>query len=93
MKVDELDIYLSKPNCAANKDPFEWWFGHEEEMPHLAMMAIDYLAIPSSSLSTERANSLAKYKWEDRFRLGDEMFMKEMCLQSWITTLSLDDFE
>ena len=89
---DEVDIYLSKPTCPADKDPFEWWFEHEEEMPQLILMAVDYLAIPSSSISTERANSLAKYKWEDRFRLSDEIFMKEMCLQSWISTLAIDDF-
>ena len=90
---DEVDIYLKMERVKANVDPFEWWIAHEEELPYLTKMALDYLSIPSSSISTERANSVARYRWEDRVALSDEIFRKEMCLESWISKLNLDEID
>jgi hypothetical protein len=51
---DELDIYLgSDPeNC---DDALKWWDDRRDRFPHLAQMAINYLAIPgkSSELSSQ----------------------------------------
>ena len=80
---DEVCVYLKKPKIVALSNPFEWWNNQKQELPHLSKMAKDYLAIPSSSLAPERANSRARHLWEDRSQLSDNVFRMEMCLRSW----------
>ena len=76
-------MYVKVPRIGALSDPFEWWVNHAEELPTLTRMALDYLAIPSSSLAPERANSRARQLWEDRSQLSDDVFRMEICMLSW----------
>ena len=96
-RLDELERFVAEFKTGKSKRVshetcvFAWWERHEKEFPHLARMAYDYLAIPSSSISAERENSVAKGVWDDRYRLSDELFMKEMCLRSWLNNLDLEN--
>ena len=61
-------------------------------------MACDYLAIPTSSVSSEEANSDSRDNVEDRQPLHACTFKAEMCIRSWLDLLSniniplLEDF-
>ena len=50
-------------------------------------MACDYLAIPTSSVPSEEANSEACDNFKDRQRLHSCTFKVEMCIQSWLALL------
>ncbi|KAL3691985.1 hypothetical protein R1sor_005636 [Riccia sorocarpa] len=50
-------------------------------------MACDYLAIPSSSVCAEEANSAAKITFDSRFSLHKTTFKTESCVRSWLQTL------
>lgn len=68
---NELDIYLTQPTSAPHENPIRWWQYHQFEYPNLSRMARDYLAIPASSTSSERAFSSAKHLVTDtRTRLS-----------------------
>ena len=93
VEEDEVGVYMKKPRLKdGTANPFLWWEQHESEMPTLTKMARDYLAIPSSSLGPERANSIARSHWEDRARMGDNVFQAEICLGSWYDA-GVDEFE
>jgi zinc finger BED domain-containing protein 1 (E3 SUMO-protein ligase ZBED1) len=53
---DELTRYNEIPTQKINikSDPFEWWRIHSLQFPILASMARDYLAIPATSVPSER---------------------------------------
>ena len=51
-------------------------------------MACEYLAIPTSSVPSEDANSEAKYNFQDRIRLHSCTFKAEMCVRSWLDVLN-----
>jgi len=79
---DELTRYGLKKQ--AHKDVIAWWHAHRDEFHMLHQLAIDYLSIPASSVSSERANSVAKRGFDGRATLSDEVFKAEMCTQSWL---------
>ena len=51
-------------------------------------MAYDYLAIPTSLVPLEEANSEAKYNFQDRIRLHSCTLKAEMCIRSWLDVLN-----
>ena len=61
-------------------------------------MALDYLGIPASSVSSEEVNSKVKENFEGRDCLLKCTFRAEMCTRSWMNVLEeagvtlLDDF-
>lgn len=80
----ELARYVLQPQLAKDVDVVQWWVMHQAEYPILCKMAMDYLAIPATSVPSERANSAAKRVFDGRETLGDNMFKAEMCCQSWL---------
>ena len=63
----QLKKYMSK--IATMKrvgDPIKYWVNHMNKYPHLAQVAIDYLTIPASSASAERAFSTAEESMSGR---------------------------
>lgn len=57
---DEVDQYLKfKAPKDKNLDVLKWWSDHKHEFPRLSILCAYYLAIPSSSASSEREFSAA----------------------------------
>lgn len=53
----ELARYLLEPTAPGNADVLGWWRRRAEDYPHLGRVARDYLAIPATSVPSERAFS------------------------------------
>ena len=58
---DEFKRYMLEPqtNWRVN-DVMQWWSDHEANFPHIALLALKYLAIPASSAPSERIFSQLK---------------------------------
>ena len=58
---DEFKRYMLEPqtNWRVN-DVMQWWSDHEANFPHIALLALKYLAIPASSAPSERVFSQLK---------------------------------
>ncbi|CAB4396011.1 unnamed protein product [Rhizophagus irregularis] len=64
---------------------------HEEEYPHLAIMAKDFLGVPATSAPSERIfSSAADVITYDRASLAPEMVHSVMCLKHWYLSGLLD---
>lgn len=62
----------------------QWWYNNRKNYPFLYKMAMDYLGIPASSTSVERANSEAGREFSThRMNLSSNMFLASMCSRSW----------
>jgi len=81
---NELARYALLPQVDKKENILKWWSTHKAEYPVMYKMAMDYLAIPATSVPSERANSAAKRVFEGRESLGDNMFKAETCYQSWL---------
>jgi len=57
--MSEVDIYLEEKVERSQVDPIEWWRTYETRFPNLRRMARDYLAIPATSVPSERCFSIA----------------------------------
>lgn len=55
----EIKIYRSLETLDRNEDPLNWWKGHKEKLFHLSKLAKKYLAIPATSVASERHFSAA----------------------------------
>ena len=60
----EVDKYLALPQLCLQRNgkdtnPLDWWKIHSNELPHLAKMARQFLAMPASSAGPERLFSAA----------------------------------
>ena len=55
----EIDTYLSLERLRRKEDPLAWWRDHEKHLPKLARLAKKYLAIPATSVPSERVFSKA----------------------------------
>ena len=51
---DEVINYLSLPLALETEDPLDWWRMRSQNFPKLAKFARKYLAIPATSVSSER---------------------------------------
>ena len=51
---DEVTNYLSLPLALETENPLDWWRMHSQNFPKLAKFARKYLAIPATSVSSER---------------------------------------
>jgi hypothetical protein len=71
-QVDEVERYLQL-EVIDEVDPLEWWKENIVHFPHLAFLARKYLAIPASSVSSERMFSYSGNIITDRHnRLADD---------------------
>lgn len=50
----EQNHYACLPDLADDQDPLQWWAGQEATLPMLSNLARKYLAIPASSVPSER---------------------------------------
>ena len=86
VKGDELQNYLdAKWAVHQDQDILMWWKDHTGEYPAVSAMARDFLAIPATSASVERAFSGAKrLVSSDRCSLKANTIEACMCLRSWL---------
>ena len=79
---DEVTNYLSLPLALETEDPLNWWKIRSQNFPKLAKFARKYLAIPATSVSSERlfsdAGNLisAKRTNLDTKLVGQMLFLK-----------------
>ena len=52
--LDEITNYLSLPSALETENPLDWWRVRSQNFPKLAKFARKYLAIPATSVSSER---------------------------------------
>ena len=57
--VEELESYLEEPEIESTRNPLHWWRENEERFPRIAKVARKYLAVPASSIASERVFSTA----------------------------------
>lgn len=70
---DEIERYFSRPMAANVVEPLEWWRLNNTKYPVMAILARKYLAIPASSVASERMFSFAGGVCTDkRNRLSDD---------------------
>ncbi|CAB5388098.1 unnamed protein product [Rhizophagus irregularis] len=82
--IGELDRYLKADRAQPLTNVLKWWKLHEEEYPHLANMAKDYLGVPATSASSERIfSSAANVITYDRASLAPETVRSVMYLKHW----------
>ena len=62
---DELDTYLGL-TAQRRKNAAAWWTAHFEDYPNLGRLALDYLAIPATSVPSERLFSRAGWVYSCR---------------------------
>ena len=86
---DEVEEYLKEDKIPFNQCPFNWWLNKKEKYPILAKMARIYLAIPATSISSERlfsdAGNLLSAK---RSRIDSELFKRILFLKRNATKVS-----
>ncbi|KAH9138280.1 hypothetical protein LEN26_005364 [Aphanomyces euteiches] len=80
----ELQMFSLHPQLSRDVDVLEWCKTHKYEYPRLYKLAANYLAVPATSVPSERANSSAKHVFDGRPRLSDTMFKAEICVDSWL---------
>ncbi|GJJ67751.1 hypothetical protein EMPS_00097 [Entomortierella parvispora] len=56
---DEATRYFARPRERAIVDPFHWWRENKDEYPLMAQLARKYLAMPATSVASERMFSFA----------------------------------
>jgi len=56
---EEVASYLAASSITVDDDPLTWWKSNECKYPHIAKMARCYLAVPGSSVPSERVFSTA----------------------------------
>lgn len=84
---DEVDRYLSMGVVHSQSfiDVIQWWKSQKEMLPAHYQMAMDYLGTPATSTPSERVNSMAGREFTTaRQSLSSEIFIKTMCLRSWM---------
>ena len=85
LAVDEATAYFSTPNAPLTTKLLAYWKAEEHRHPALAAMARDFLAVPATSASSERAFSFARHTvTEFRAGLSPETIRALLCLKSWL---------
>lgn len=70
--IDQFQDYLAETQLRFDFDPFEWWKTREHKYPAIAKLALKYLMIPATLVSSERCFSTA----------GNIVTSKRSCLLS-----------
>ncbi|CAG8780600.1 10819_t:CDS:2, partial [Racocetra persica] len=82
----EIEKYFSEPETEA--DPLPWWKANSNQFPVLARIAMDILAVQSTSVPSEQAFFIARNTISlTRNRINPEVTHASLCLKSWFTEL------
>jgi hypothetical protein len=52
--AEEFDKFCSEPSVGEDTNPYEWWASNRTKFPNVAAVSRVYLAIPASSVASER---------------------------------------
>ncbi|XP_059085101.1 zinc finger BED domain-containing protein 4-like [Tigriopus californicus] len=83
--TNELHLYLTEvPRISRQSDPLNWWVKvSKERFPHIYQVGIKYLAIPATSVPSERLfSSAGDILREKRSNLGDDIVTSLICLHA-----------
>jgi len=78
MAEEEMKLYMAVDSIPLDADPLKWWKNHEHLYPHFAMLAQRYLAVPGTSVPSERVFSTA----------GTLLHQADLCCPQKMWTLS-----
>lgn len=83
---EEASLDLNEPSAQeVLLNPLLWWKIHANEFPTIALMAQDYLAIPATSVSVERAFSKSRHICSNlRSSLKEKTIMMALLTKVWI---------
>ena len=84
-QTDELDAYLGCLRLHQDIDVHAYWVSKKEEFPNLYKMAKDYLAVLTSSASSERVFSTGRNLIGlSHMSLNPQSLEASICLRSWL---------
>eukprot|EP00924_Labyrinthula_sp_SR-Ha-C_P004988 snap_masked-scaffold_1-processed-gene-17.27-mRNA-1 protein AED:1.00 eAED:1.00 QI:0/0/0/0/1/1/3/0/590 len=75
--------YLSMPRADFNLDVLDWWKNQKVVFPKLRQLARKVLTVQASSVSSERAFSVAKVEYSGKESLQDDTFMLRCDFRNW----------
>ncbi|XP_026431095.1 zinc finger BED domain-containing protein DAYSLEEPER-like [Papaver somniferum] len=83
--TDELSQYLSEAPSPITTDILDWWKRNSSKYPRLSVMAQDFLAVQSTSVSPDEAFSEKGDEVENqRFCLPCASTQPMLCMRAWI---------
>lgn len=57
--AEEMPFFRAVDCIPLDADPLKWWKTHEHLYPHVGMLAQRYLAVPGTSVPSEKVFSMA----------------------------------
>jgi hypothetical protein len=85
--VTEIKIYFQEPVVSDDTNILSYWKANSIRFPNLSLMAKDYLSMMPTSVSSERAFSLAGLTiTSTRSSLNPNTANETICLSSWLKT-------
>ena len=82
MLSKELDDYILEPNEPENSTSFNWWSVNKDHFPNVAVVARAYLAIPATSVASERIFSKCGLAVSDRRSKLSPLHMEQIVFVS-----------
>lgn len=64
--AEEFDKFCAEATVAEGINPFDWWVVNKSRFPNVAVVARQYLAIPATSVASERLFSKCGLVCSDR---------------------------
>ena len=77
VKEEEIDMYLRTPAAPPDTDPLLWWKLNAYQMPNVARMARQYLAMPASTAGVERVFSKVGRMHDDQKKATCEVTLHQ----------------
>ena len=92
LQQTEFNRYLSAEPINAWHDPL-WWKDHAPSFPSIARLAKKYLAVPASSVPSERLfSSAGNFAQKRRGRLNPDTLEREVLLHQYLNEKKRLDF-
>eukprot|EP00924_Labyrinthula_sp_SR-Ha-C_P000752 snap_masked-scaffold_7-processed-gene-2.21-mRNA-1 protein AED:1.00 eAED:1.00 QI:0/0/0/0/1/1/3/0/178 len=82
--LGELLRYLDVDDVAGSVDILASWKDAEPKFPTLAKVARKFLAIQTSSVSSERVFSQGRFEFRGKENMSDQTFMMRMNAREWM---------
>ena len=80
--ADELDKRYDEPCESEDINPFNWWASNQTRFPSIAVVARQYLAIPATSVASERLFSKCGLIYSNRRAALSPQHMEQLVFLS-----------